>query len=1026
MLTKQISFVELKTWQKIGLLLFATIPMVFVVSYGWMIVDNIKPAVLAGVDISSSTTVLFDELSSNSSTTLFNSTAILVNDQQYAYSGQQSLLFSFPDKWHFKATYYNQNTVNMNSGDSLEFYIRSSNGYFNTSGTPKALGVILNYTGPNDESDYIDITSQFAGGIVTEQYQKITIPRELIGGKFIGKFHKIYLVASSTLLSKGASFYVDSVVIRRANTSFSEIIDLSPADTIMTVNANQVIGDIWPTVIGGEEWNSYSSALWSLYYNFKDSGLAKGSWTVHPGDDSTGQRWDSNLIESRSVNAGYCRNGLDGCSQTKYFVTPDGFYNQASGAIGKEVVDYDKGNKVTVDYWNGTDMSHSGVVVKTNKAANAYVRLATNIVKATNPAYARLDVKIDSSQPFQATSSGWILMTAGQAGGGTDFVVRLTNDRRFDVRAINSSGKETKLALSSAMELDKYYSLEVYYGSGECAYWVNGNQIDRQKLTTRTNLGWLNFGSVGSAIEGVQGKIHVDALRVDSQYIGNNVLLPWEHDYSTSFTFDNNLRTIDDIAGIAEKLGTTIVWGIPLPNKTRPGYIENSDGNGWDWQTLQYYTDMVEYLNGVADSDYLVKANNLDWNHQTPSDNWANLRAARGRVQPYNQLYFEIGVEPYYGGGWRYTDPITKKVVENIDGYAKEVIKYSQKFKEVNGNIKIGIISFKNGGSNDWYDRILPVAGNYINFVSLYHDYPYPNSVSTPREHWLGIPIADNNKYIYGAANKKDWVNPPYGSSNPTIGADKFFYSPYYARYKINQFLFGRNIDLSMTEYGYFVQPGYGEDNWLGSAINRASWLEALIKGGVRFAGSWLMTSERFGNSFLVFHSPYFANNSSIEKTPSYYVYKIIADHLGSKLLKTDTINTFSPYRFGAVDSSASGFDIPYVSGWSSINSSRDKIFITFINRNQTTSTSVAVKFNGFLANPTVKVFSVSGDNICSDNEVTNEGTRLTGWCPASDNNNNPYNIVENKRDISISGNVIRYTLPKLSVTVFEVSGKAQ
>ncbi len=62
---------------------------------------------------------------------------------------------------------------------------------------------------------------------------------------------------------------------------------------------------------------------------------------------------------------------------------------------------------------------------------------------------------------------------------------------------------------------------------------------------------------------------------------------------------------------------------------------------------------MVEYLVGTADADYLAKSKTLDWNHQTPTDNWANLRAARGRVLPYPEKYFEIGNEPYYGGYWR-------------------------------------------------------------------------------------------------------------------------------------------------------------------------------------------------------------------------------------------------------------------------------------------------------------------------------------------------------------------------------------
>ncbi|MFA5146889.1 MAG: Ig-like domain-containing protein [Candidatus Omnitrophota bacterium] len=816
----------------------------------------------------------------------------------------------------------------------------------------------------------------------------------------------------------GADSFTFKVNDGAADSEIATIFIIVTPDVTLDVYAEEEIRDIYPTVIGGNEVYHYSSILWLMYDYSKDSNLSKMCWRVHLSDNGWGIKWDTNLIDQRSVISTYNLEGLNGSSQV--FVPPDGFYTTYDN------VDHNQGNKFVVDYWEATDMDHSGVVIKGTQAANAYQRVIF-AQKPAIPLYVRLDVKIDSARTFRSINSGWVLLN-----NDNNFEVRFTNDRRLDIRCRDTLNKIKQLALSPVLELDRYYSIEVYYGNNECAYWLDGSEIDRASLTTRANIQEVDFGSVRSDIAGAEGQIHVDALRVDDSYIGNNVKRPWQYPYKAVYTFDNNLRTIDDLAKMSERLGVTLLWGIPAPNKTRPGYVENTDATGWDWQTMQYYVDMVEYLDGVADPDYAEKVKTLDWTHSTPDDNWANLRAARGRVEPYNQIYFEFGNEPYYAGGWRWTDAATGQYVTDLDGYGNEFVAFATKVHAINGNIKLGIHTMSGGSNNDWFDKLLPIAHDHIGFISIFHYYLfYHDSVQglvPPIEHWLGIPVGENNTWRYYLGNnRREWVQAPFGKSNPVEGADHSIYLPYYARFKIDQHLSDRpdhaSIPLAITEYGYFGNAGYGEENWIGTAIHRASWIENNIKSGVAIGNSWSsLASQRFGHGIISLH-----NNpeGGIEITPSYYLFRMMADHLGTRLLKSDMLSTITPYwwqRDPAKDQPGQGFDIPYVTSWASIDAEKKKIYITFINRSQVYPANISVKLHGIVPSDTVKVFMLNGNSIGDDNEITNEGSRYTWWLPASDSNDNPNNIVTKEYSASITGNSFSYTIPKLSVTIFEIT----
>ena len=761
---------------------------------------------------------------------------------------------------------------------------------------------------------------------------------------------------------------------------------------MIDIEAANELHDVHPTVLGGNEVLTLASTLWKAYETFKEDGLRKMSWRVHINDDAYGWRWDTNTIDRNARHRKWLGGGgLNGLVNTD--VALDESYE-----LYVDVVDHAEGNHFKVDFWDATDMGHSGVVIKSPEAANAYRKIKVN--PSARPAYVRLDVKIDSERPFRSEESGWVLLQA-VGSGKPRLHVRFTEDRRFDVRF----GETDRLALSEQLDLDRYYSLEVYYGDAECAYWVDGVEVDRQAVGTGGGVDGLQVGSVGSGKAGVEGQIHVDAIRVDTDYIGSNVRYPWAHAYRGAFTFDNTLRSVDDIARLAERLGTTVVWTIPVPNKGRASYQENSSDNGFEWQTVQFYADLVEYLNGQADADFSDKVQHLDWSHHTPSDNWANLRAHRGRVKPYGERYFEIGNEPYSNhGGWRANN--------DIAGYGHAFVRYAQALKAVDPTIVTGHASFRNAPDN-WHDTLLPITHDTVDFINLFHDYPAVKG--EPFEYWLGIPVGSNNRWRYWMGNKGAWQNrSDYGHY--------FYFTPYLAQDKINQYLSDRpdrdEIFLTQTEYGYFLAAGKGEDNWLGSAINRASWIGANIEANVRFAHAWsLVTNGGFSMGMVV------DRGSSIEKPPHYYVFQLWANHFGEKLVQTDLTTDMQPFR-GSVRNETK-FDIPYYSAWSSVSREKDRLYVIFINRDQSNSVTAQIDLSHFNPSGALKVFTINGDHVGDDNEVGAVGERMTWWLPAGDGNDDPENIVIREQALSgVRGSSFTYTFPKLSVTALEIDGR--
>ncbi len=193
---------------------------------------------------------------------------------------------------------------------------------------------------------------------------------------------------------------------------------------------------------------------------------------------------------------------------------------------------------------------------------------------------------------------------------------------------------------------------------------------------------------------------------------------------------------------------------------------------------------------------------------------------------------------------------------------------------------------------------------------------------------WMGLPAGYGNNYEYYQGNQ--WSGPPYDVSNPKPG-HRYYFNPYLVKDKLpvpivflslslslylyisiglpHLFiltLFHPSIDLfqqkyitdttrlnkiwmGITEYGSWLDPGMGEDNWLGTAIQRASWIGEHMLAGVRMANSWtLIDSSRYSKGIINVYEPL-----KIEYTPTFYAFQLFANYFGTQLLKVSTENGY-------------------------------------------------------------------------------------------------------------------------------------
>ncbi len=630
-------------------------------------------------------------------------------------------------------------------------------------------------------------------------------------------------------------------------------------------------------------------------------------------------------------------------------------------------------NVIGVEYWQATDMRHCAFMRKFQDSGKAAVLLVFrddegNVIVRDDVHYVRFDFKVDAEVPFASNEEDpWCLLRVSSGGWRPNYKVYLREDMRLDVAAystINGNhNSETRLNTSNQFTRGEWHTLEVYYvtgsESGAVAYYLDGVQQDvKTGLDTssplHTGTRKIEIGCCSGTT--AEGKIYVDAVRAHSAYVGVDPGDP--RDFILAVHFDSNALTVDDFLYYAEQAGAFPVVQMALhpPDTDR------------DHETPQYSADLVEYLNGEADVDFVDKAGQLDFTHDTPSDNWANLRAARGRVEPYNVMSFTMGNEPYWADGWPKDNPSL---------YAQTCCEHAVKMKEVDDSIAIGVFMYDGPG---WDEAVLTANKDILNWVCIQHDYSYEPGVGLPDQvpRLLGIPAA----------------------RNPDTGEPRLRRHGL-AREKLEQYLSHRDdlewIVTAMDEHGFCVvyPPGTGAD--LGYAIHRLGHrLETIEQGGPCAAdGDWLLINDRKYTYGVI---------GSDCLTPSYWAYRLFYDHFGAKYLGVATDSPeyeITSYRTGQLL-----YKAPYISAYASLSENDSVLKIIVINRSQDQTIDVDFTVGNFTTAPsTAHIYKVGGEGkgVFDTNLVV------------------PDNIIIEESVLEINPAEFTYSAEPLSMTAIEI-----
>ena len=721
------------------------------------------------------------------------------------------------------------------------------------------------------------------------------------------------------------------------------------------INMLNVRHPIYKSNFGGKVMKE--TGVYTMYKNMEHlAKLSPGFWIwTQSGGNGSRYRWDTH-------------EALDGGYEAGWPV----FKASNDGAV----LEVDGANKVALEYWKSTDMRHCAYVSKVAGSDQAcfsamFSGEGTSKVPRYDARNVRVDFMVDEDVDFVSDAANpWCMLVARNATNtANNYKVHLDQNLRIHVTGWSTYNGdnyyETALPPSAPLSRGQWHTLEVYYldgsTSGAIRYYLDGvEQSGATGLNTATPAHTGTFKYKMGCAESLNsaGKIYFDAVRISDSYIGTDPGDP--RDFIAALHFDSSAMTLDDFALIAEQAGMEAIMQIGM-------FPPNTDH---DYMTPQYSADMIEYLNGTADADYAARAAALDYSHNTPSDNWANLRAARGHIAPYAVPAALMASEPYWCEGWPKDNPAL---------YAQACLAHATKIKETFPNVHIGVHLYN--GAN-WSETVLAANKDIMSWACVQHDYAYEPGVETVNQvpRLLGIAAASN-----------------YNTGVPYLRQHS------QAQALIEQYLAHRPdvqyIPTMQDEHGFRLtyNPGQGAD--LGQAIYRLGYRLETIEQAGQYAwdGDWLVINDR-GYTYGVIGSD--------SLTPSYWAYRLFYEHFGTKYV---SVTTNSPTY--AITSYLTGeplFTTPYVSVYASLNDDEQVLNLIVINRHQTNNAQINFNIVNFLSafsSTTGTVYKIGGAGKTWD----------------SHNLDDPDNVMIEESTTTVACPHFSYTVEPVSITVIEI-----
>jgi len=313
-------------------------------------------------------------------------------------------------------------------------------------------------------------------------------------------------------------------------------------------------------------------------------------------------------------------------------------------------------------------------------------------------------------------------------------------------------------------------------------------------------------------------------------------------------------------------------------------------------------------------------------------------RTSDGLSEPVGVKLWEVGNELYLSG----SDP-EKRITVDSTTYAHRFLKFARAMKKVDPSISIVAIGVAHsynvpfGPYKNWNEKLLSLASGSIDYLSLHNAYS-PVLVGD---------YPDNPQDIYQAM----WAFP--------IAVDSDLKMTEKVLSKYNK---GNTIGIAITEWGPFFSisdPRWIDHNkTLGSAVYVGLVLQVFMKHpAVKIANYFKFTDRSFMGWVSYDHKP---------KVP-FYALEMFTKHFGSLLVESHiTCESYKSKRVGFVRSIDK---VPELSVVSSINPSKDKLYVNIISRCWKKRYQVNLHINGFdVREKDVTIWQLSGKSALSNN----------------------------------------------------------
>ena len=518
-------------------------------------------------------------------------------------------------------------------------------------------------------------------------------------------------------------------------------------------------------------------------------------------------------------------------------------------------------------------------------------------------------------------------------------------------------------------------AVKVYDNSGNAGWWTDGD--DR----------WIDDLRIDS---GLGTSIEVDAASVTASVpkaiFGNNILwYQWSDKYNASTgrltdTLENLIQTMG-ITSLRYATGDTFYWKLSIgPLDQRPSMYDHDPTNwrgpakfGLDeclrWceargieplMTIRFrwpggppaptFDEPNPYPQALADAVDLVEYCNSpnDGSNPNGGTDWAAVRAANGRPEPYNVKLFEIGNEP-----WGY-DIYGSPGLYGFDGpseYSVWFLKYIEGMTAVDPSIKVSVTSQTpcqldfDPASTDWARLVYEQTGSYVDYAQIHPYLPYSawqtdlvklydETMATPKA--LDDVLGTHRSTIRLAAPEK-----------------------------------AGTMKVRLTEwninYNWIYDPSQGRINTyhsktLKAAIATADAFRVFVESGdfVESAQFWSLYKNGPwscipGDTTLVY--------------PVYHVFRIFNRHFGDNLLQSKVIGspTFD-YVWSPGSILKSQRDLAYLTAIAGKSADGSALYLVVVNKDRLTAHSSTVNLANFLGTPSgylaAEIWELNGPSV--------------------------------------------------------------